>query len=164
MKRFFVIAAAAAACVIAFGGCAKQTVKVGNKVVSNAQSYLQSEAGFDGDVSKALSKVDSYLQQEIGLNNSSNQVLEGTWEEPKDYIDDWTWTFDGKNGCTLSSVQYNSSTDGTYSVNESEGTVDILLNTWDQPQKFTYKLRQTLSDTMLTLSADDQGYSLTKKK
>ena len=164
MKRFFAIAAALLICAASTVGCAKKTVVTGNKIVSNAQSYLQSEAGFDGDVSKAADKAVSYIQEELGLNNSSNKVLEGIWEEPKDYIDDWTWTFDGGNGCTLSSVQYKTTANGTYSVNEQESTVEVMLDGWEQPVTFTYKLRQTLSDTMLNLSSDDQAYSLVKKK
>lgn len=164
MKRFFAIAAALLICTLGTVGCAKKAKETGNKIVSNAQSYLKSETGFDGDVSKAADKAVSYIQEELGLNNSSNMVLEGTWEEPEDYIDDWTWFFDGSNGCKLSSVQYKTAANGTYSVDETEGTVLIMLDQWEQPIKFTYTLKQTLSETTLKLSSDDQGYSLTKKR
>lgn len=167
MKKFLTILAAAlsaAAFMTVLSACNDVAKDTGNKIVSNAESYLQSEVGFDGDVSKLASDAGSYVQNELGLNNASNQVLEGTWKQDKDYIDDWQWTFDGKGNCTLKSEQYNSSASGTYQVNESEKTVSIHLDTWEEAIPFTYQLRKTLSDETLKLSSETQGYSLTKQK
>ena len=49
-------------------------------------------------------------------------------------------------------------------MNDSEGTVDISLNSWDATITFSYKLRSTLSDEYLTLTSETQGYSLKKHK
>ena len=62
-----------------FSACAEKVKDTGNKIVSSARSYADSEIGFDGDLSKLSDKAISYVQGELGLNNSANQILEGTW-------------------------------------------------------------------------------------
>ncbi len=146
-----------------FSACAEKVKDTGNKIVSSARSYADSEIGFDGDLSKLSDKAISYVQGELGLNNSANQILEGTWLNEDDAAD-WRWTFDGSNKCILASKRDESRSEGTYSVNESEGTVDISLNSWDATITFSYKLRSTLSDEYLTLTSETQGYSLKKHK
>ncbi len=158
-----VCAAAMMTVLSACGGAQDAAKETGNKIVSEAQSYLQSELGVDGDVSKLASSAGEYLQNELGLNNADNQVLEGTWVPSHKTTSDWQWTFDGKNGCTLSSKLEQASANGTYDINVSEGNVRILLETWDEPITFTYKLQKTLSAETLILSSETQGYSLTKQ-
>lgn len=168
MKKILSIAAAAAvafSCIFVLGACSKEEAKKeGNKIVSDAKSYLQSELGIDGDVSDLKSSVKEAVRDELGLNNTSNQVLEGNWIPVTDTIDDWCWTFDGKNKCTLKSEPNASSAGGTYSVNEDDGTVVIQLDTWNEPVTFTYALKTTLSDNFLKLSSETQGYNLKKEK
>lgn len=169
MKKIISIAAAAAvalSCLFVFGACsAEEAKKEGNNVVSNLKSYVESEAGIDGNNTESLkSSVKEAIRDELGINNTSNQVLEGTWIPVADTIDDWCWTFDGDNKCTLKSEPNATSSSGTYSVNEDEGKVDIQLETWNEPVTFTYTLKSTLSDSFLKLSSETQGYNLKKEK
>lgn len=167
MKKIISIATAAAialSCLFVFSACSEKAKEEGNKIVSNAESYLKSEAGVDGDVSSLKSSAEKAIRDELGLNNTSNQILEGNWQPVKETIDNWCWIFDGVNKCTLKSEPSASSASGTYSVNEDNGTVDILLDTWNEPVTFTYKLETTLSDSFLKLSSETQGYNLKKGK
>lgn len=167
MKKVIIavtVAALAVTTLTTLSGCNEKIQDTGNKIVSSAKDYVTSEAGVDPDIGKIGDNAVSYLNEELGLNNSANKLLEGTWLSEKKATDDWQWAFDGVNKCKLASVQYNSASDGTYSVNESKGTVDICLNSWDKTITFTYKLSKTLSDEYLKLSSDTQGYSLIKQK
>lgn len=166
MKRICSAAVAVLAAVTSMTflcACSENLQTTGNKIVSNAKDYLQSEVGFDGNVSKLQNDAVSYLNEELGLNNSANQALRGTWNTDKGE-GDWQWTFDGTNKCLLSSKQNKSDAEGTYSVDDTKKTVDIALNTWGETVTFTYKLRQTLSDTYLELTGDAQSYSLILQK
>ncbi len=143
--------------------CSENLQDTGNKIVSNAKDYLQSEAGFDGNVSKLKNDAVSYLNEELGLNNNDNQLLQGTWNTDKGE-GDWQWTFDGTNKCLLHSKKEKSDAEGTYSVDKAKKTVDIAINSWGETVTFTYNLRKTLSDEYLELKSDAQTYSLIKQK
>ena len=167
MKKILLIAVSAAVALSSlfiFSACSEKVSEEGNKIVSNAESYLKSEAGIDGNVSDLKSSVKKNIRDELGINNTSNQVLEGSWKPAVKTIDEWCWTFDGNNKCTLKSEPTASYAEGTYSVNEDDGTVEILLDTWNQSVTFTYTLKSTLSDTTLKLSSETQGYNLKKEK
>lgn len=155
---------AAVTAVSVLGGCAEIARDTGNKAADKAKSYLQSEIGVSGDLSTLRDNAVSYLHDELGLNNNSNKLIEGTWKPSGNNGDDRTWTFSGSNTCTLKSKQNNTTDEGTYSVNEAEKSVEIALNTWQEPVTFTFKLRQTLSDEYLDLTSEDDEYHLIKKK
>lgn len=154
---------AAVTALISLGGCAQNFQNTGNKIVSNAKSYFVSEFNYDGDISRLKDNAASYFNEELGLNNSANKAFEGTWKSEQG-VDDWRWTFDGDNHCLLASKSENSSSEGTYSVDEAKKTVDICLNSWERAITFTYTLRQTLSDRYLELDSDTQGYKLMREK
>ena len=161
MKKLFcafAAAAAAAVCIFSMSACSS---KEGNKVVSNAKDYLKSELGVDGN---PLENAKDYLKDELGLNNTSNEVIEGTWTQEDETNGNWEWTFDGKNKCTLKGITTGFNGSGTYSVDEDAKTVTVSLNEWDNQKVYTYTLRQTLSDTMLELKETYSSYKLTKKK
>lgn len=143
--------------------CSENIQNTGNKIVSNAKDYLQSEAGFDGNVSKLQNDAVSYLHEELGLNNNANQAVQGTWKSDKSEFD-WVWTFDGSNKCLLRSQKEQFEGEGTYSVDEAKKTVDIAMNQWGETLTFTYKLRKTLSDEYLDLTGESQSYNLIKQK
>ena len=161
----FVVAAVTSLTIL--GGCSENLKETGNSIVSSAKDYRKSEVGVESDVS-SLSQVGGkavdYLKDEIGLNNTSNKVIEGTWNTKNSEDGDWVWTFDGKNLCKLTSKQNSYRADGSYSVNESENTVDICLDTEDEVVTYTYQLSQTLSDTYLKLQSDENTYQLILKK
>lgn len=154
---------AAVTTLISFGGCAQNLQNTGNKIVSNARSYFESEINYDGDLSKLRNNAVSYFNEELGLNNSANKAFEGTWKSEQG-VNDWRWTFDGSNRCLLASKSENSESEGTYSVDEAKKTVDICMNSWQNTITFTYTLRQTLSDQYLELESDSQGYKLIREK
>ena len=164
-KGLFAVAAclAAVTSLITLGGCAQNLQDTGNKIVSNAKSYFESEINYSGDLSKLKDGAVSYFNEELGLNNNANSSIEGTWKSVQG-ANDWRWTFDGKNKCLLASKSENSSSEGTYSMDEAKKTVDICLNSWQSTITFSYKLRQTLSDQYLELDSDSQGYSLIREK
>ncbi len=163
IKRFAAVCAAAAM-MFSLCACSERLQETGNKIVNNAQSYAKDELGVSGDLnaSTALDGAQSYIEGELGLNGSEG-VLSGTYtsaEEGKD----WVWTFDGKGGCTLTSDTYAENSAGRYSVDESAKTVTISLESWGGERVFTYTLRQTLSDTNLTLEGAQDTYKLVLKK
>lgn len=155
---------AAVTAVSALGGCAEIAKDTGNKAAEKAKSYLQSEVGVSGDLSTLRDSAVSYLHEELGLNNNANRLIQGTWTPADKNAGDGTWSFSGSNTCTLKNKQNNTADEGTYSVNETEKTVEIALNSWKDPVTFTFKLRQTLSDEYLDLTAEDDEYHLIKKK
>ncbi len=154
---------AAVTSLITLGGCAQNLQDTGNKIVSNAKSYFESEINYSGDLSKLKNDAVSYFNEELGLNNNANKSLEGTWKSEQG-VNDWRWTFDGSNKCLLASKSENNSSEGTYSVDEAKKTVDICLNSWQSTLTFSYKLRQTLSDQYLELESDSQSYRLIREK
>ena len=143
------------------GGCdiAKDT---GNKIVSNAKGYLESEIGFDGNTSDLKSKAGSYLQNELGLNGD-NDVIAGTWKQTDATNGDWVWTFDGKGKCTLQGITTGFSGEGTYSVDAYAGTVKVKIDAWDNEKLYKYTLRKTLSDETLDLNETYSSYHLVKQ-
>ena len=76
-KGLFAVAAclAAVTSLITLGGCAQNLQDTGNKIVSNAKSYLESEFNYDGDLSKLKDGAVSYFNEELGLNNNANTIL-----------------------------------------------------------------------------------------
>ena len=167
MKRI-IAGLAAASVALSFaavlGGCTENVQETGNKIVSGAKDYLQSEAGINGDVNSLKDNAVSYLNEELGLNNSANKVIEGIWTQKDETNGDWEWTFDGTNKCVLKGLTTGFEGNGTYSVNEDERTVTVCMNEWDKEKVYTYKLTQTLSDTMLELTEGYSGYNLVKNK
>lgn len=167
MKKIITVVAVAAAAVTSMtvlGACSEAVSDTGNKLVSSAKSYLQSEAGFDGDLSKLGSDAKSYLEGELGLNNASAKLIEGTWTQKDETNGYWEWTFDGNGKCSLKGRTTGFSGSGVYSVDETAKTVKVSLDSWDSEKVYTYKIRQTLSDTMMDLEASDSSYHLKKNK
>ena len=156
-----VFAIAAVICLSVLTACDDSVKEEGNKIVSNAKDYLKSEAGIDDN---PLASAKEYIKDEIGLNNTSNEVIKGTWIQKDETNGDWEWTFDGKNNCTLKGITTGFNGSGTYSVDEDAKTVTVNMNEWDNQKVYTYTLRQTLSDTMLELKETYSSYKLTKKK
>ena len=164
MKKFLCIIAIgvlAALCAGVMASCGDSVKEEGNKVVSNAKDYLKSELGVDGN---PLESAKDYLKDELGLNNTSNEVIEGTWTQEDETNGNWEWTFDGTNKCVLKGLTTGFEGNGTYSVNEDERTVTVCMNEWDKEKVYTYKLTQTLSDTMLELTEGYSSYNLVKNK
>ena len=164
MKKFLCIIAIgvlAALCAGVMASCGDSVKEEGNKVVSNAKDYLKSELGVEGN---PLESAKDYLKDELGLNNTSNEVIEGTWTQEDETNGNWEWTFDGKNKCTLKGITTGFNGSGTYSVDEDAKTVTVSLNEWDNQKVYTYTLRQTLSDTMLELKETYSSYKQNKKK
>ena len=155
---------AAVTALISLGGCAQNFQNTGNKIVSNAKSYFVSEFNYDGDISRLKDNAASYFNEELGLNNSANKVIEGIWTQKDETNGDWEWTFDGTNKCVLKGLTTGFEGNGTYSVNEDERTVTVCMNEWDKEKVYTYKLTQTLSDTMLELTEGYSSYNLVKNK
>lgn len=164
MKKFFGVFAAIAAAAICMTFMSACSSEEGNKVVSDAKDYLKSEIGFDGNVSDAASSAKKYLKDEIGLNNTSNQVIEGTWTQEDETNGNWEWTFDGTNKCSLKGITTGFEGSGTYSVDEDAKTVTVNMSGWDKEKVYTYKLSQTLSDTKLDLTEKYSHYNLKKNK
>ena len=164
MKKLFcafAAAAAAAVCIFSMSACSSEE---GNKVVSDAKDYLQSEIGFNGNVSDAASSAKDYLKDELGLNNTSNTIIEGTWTQEDETNGDWEWTFDGTNKCSLKGITTGFEGSGTYSVDETAKTVTVNISGWEKEKVYTYKLSQTLSDTKLDLTEKYSSYHLKKNK
>ena len=164
MKKIFGAFAAvitAAICITSMSACSSEE---GNKVVSDAKDYLQSEIGFNGNVSDAASSAKEYIKDEIGLNNTSNKVIEGTWTQEDKTNGDWEWTFDGTNKCTLKGINTGFEGSGTYSVDEDAKTVTVNISGWEKEKVYTYKLSQTLSDTKLDLTEKYSHYHLKLNK
>lgn len=167
MKKIFGAFAVVLSAVIlatVLGACNESVKETGNKVVSDAKDYLKSEVGVSGNANDIANSAKEYLKDEIGLNNTSNKVIEGSWTQKDETDGDWEWTFDGKNGCTLKGITTGFEGKGTYSVDETAKTVTVSMDEWDNQKVYTYKLRQTLSDTMLDLTEKYSSYHLTKNK
>ena len=160
----FVVAAVTSLTVL--GGCSENLKETGNSIVSSAKDYLKSEVGVESDVS-SLSQVGGkavdYLKDEIGLNNTSNKVIEGTWNTKNSEDGDWVWTFDGKGKCNLQGITTGFSGEGTYSVDAYAGTVKVKIDAWDNEKLYKYTLRKTLSDETLDLSETYSSYHLVKQ-
>ena len=138
------------------GGCSETVNDTGNKIVNNVKSYVQSEAGVNGDVK---SQAKEYAKTELGLNGN-NDVIKGTWKQEDETNGDWVWTFDGSKTCHLQGITTGFESDGTYAVDINAKTVTVNMDGWDKQKVYTYKLRQTTSDSYLDLTESLSSYHL----
>ena len=88
----------------------------------------------------------------------SKDAISGTWVQKDDINGNWTWTFDGGN-CKLVGETTGFQSEGTYVLNEDEGTITVNIELWDQEKVYTY----TLSDNTLDLEETYSSYHLVKQ-
>ena len=88
----------------------------------------------------------------------SSDALKGSWGCQDNDYGAVTWTFDGKDECTLKNDFFKG--DGTYKIDGSQ--VNIKLDLWDAEKVYDF----TVSGNTLKLTATDAlspNYELTKK-
>lgn len=82
----------------------------------------------------------------------SKDALAGTWAAELGEDGLITWTFNGKDKCTMENAFMKQS--GTYSIDGDQLTVE--LEAWSEPSTYTF----SVDDSSLTM-AENRGYGIT---
>ncbi|MBR6172633.1 MAG: hypothetical protein IKQ49_05620 [Eubacterium sp.] len=91
-------------------------------------------------------------------SSGKTDIVTGTWKQVSDMDGTWIFTFgDGKAKLVGETTGFTG--EGTYTLDEANGKLNVMIDGWTAPKDFTY----TLNGNNLKLVSTYASYDLTKQ-